>query len=226
VGRPKAPGGAGLLVQLWVWDQAAVSVMTALPSRITMCWPVSALRQGESAEFCDVLHGSQTVIDLADGDPSKGNFVFGSPLAVAFMGRGAARYWLGRPGWRDGLRRAVAMARSADPLSYATDVTYAYLAAIPNGVLTPDDRAVHEIEDALRIADRSADDLALAAARRTLGIARVHRPTDPERDRGRKTAGRGQRRVAPGAPPGRLTACERVFGAGEGSEWRSRGRSS
>ena len=37
----------------------------------------------ESAEWCDVLRWSQTVIDLADGDPSKGNFLFGSPLALA-----------------------------------------------------------------------------------------------------------------------------------------------
>ena len=37
-----------------------------------------------SAESSDMLHWSQTVIDLADGDPSMGNFIFGSPLAVAF----------------------------------------------------------------------------------------------------------------------------------------------
>ena len=42
------------------------------------------LRQDRSAEWCDVLRWSQTVIDLADGDPSKGNFIFGSPLALAF----------------------------------------------------------------------------------------------------------------------------------------------
>ena len=38
----------------------------------------------ESAEWSDVLRWSQRVIDLADGDPSKGNFIFGSPLALAF----------------------------------------------------------------------------------------------------------------------------------------------
>ena len=45
---------------------------------------------------------------------------------------------------------------------------------------------MREIEDALRIAERSGDDLALAFARVTLGVALVHRPTDPERDRGQK----------------------------------------
>ena len=43
---------------------------------------------------------------------------------------------------------------------------------------------MREIEDALRIAERSGDDLALAHARMALGIALVHRPTAAERDRG------------------------------------------
>ena len=78
------------------------------------------------------------------------------------------------------------MARSADPVSYATVVTYVYFAGIPYGVLRPDDRAVREIEEALRIAERSGDDLALAFARATLGLALVHRHTVAERDRGHK----------------------------------------
>ena len=53
-------------------------------------------------------------------------------------------------------------------------------------MLRPDDSAVREIEDALRIAERSGDDLALAYARVTLGIALVHRHTAAERDRGQK----------------------------------------
>ena len=140
----------------------------------------------ESGEWCDVLRWSQRVIDLADGDPSKGNFIFGSPLALAFTTRAMARYCLGRPGWRDDLRHGLAMARSADPLSYATVVAYVYSAGIPLGVLRPDDSAVREIEDALRIAERSGDDLALAIARVTLGVALVHRQTAAERDRGQK----------------------------------------
>ena len=78
------------------------------------------------------------------------------------------------------------MARSADPLSYATVVAYVYFPGIPFGVLRPDDRRVREIEDALRIAERSSDDMALVFARVMLGIALVHRHTDAERDRGQK----------------------------------------
>jgi class 3 adenylate cyclase len=141
----------------------------------------------ESAEYCDALRWSQRAIDLADGDPSKGgNLILGSPLAAALLSRGQARYCLGHPGWRDDLHRAVAMARSTDPMSYAATVTYVYLPGIPYGVLAADDRAVREIEDALQVADRSADDVAVALARMTLGVALAHRPTRPERDRGQK----------------------------------------
>ena len=78
------------------------------------------------------------------------------------------------------------MARTADPPSYARAVTYVYGIGIPVGVLRPDDRAVREIEDALRKAERSGDDLAVSSARLTLGLALVHRPTDAEHDHGHK----------------------------------------
>ncbi len=139
-----------------------------------------------SAEWSDALRWSQRVIDLADGDPSKGNFMFGSPLALAFTQRAMARYNLGRPGWRDDLRHGLAMVHSADPMSHGTVVTYVYTPGIPLGVLRVDDRALREIEDALRIAERSGDDLALSNSRMTLGVALVHRPTDAEGDRGQK----------------------------------------
>ena len=142
--------------------------------------------RGECAEWSDPLRWSEMVIDLADGDPSKGNFIIGSPLALAFTTRATARYYLGRPGWRDDLRHGLAMARSTDPMSYATVVAYAYTGGIPPGVLTPDDRAMREIEDALRIAEQSGDDVAFALARMTLGIALVHRRTNTERDRGQQ----------------------------------------
>ena len=142
--------------------------------------------KGESAEFLDVLRWSQRVIDLADGDPSKGNLIYGSPLALAYTSRGVARYFLGRPGWRDDLRHGLAMACTTDPLSYATVVTYVYFVGIPYGVLRPDDSAVREIEDALQIVERSADDFALDFARMTLGVALVHRHTAAERDRGQQ----------------------------------------
>jgi hypothetical protein len=53
-------------------------------------------------------------------------------------------------------------------------------------VLRPDDRAMREIEDARRIAERSGDDLGLSNAQLALGYALVHRPTAAERDRGQE----------------------------------------
>jgi class 3 adenylate cyclase len=138
----------------------------------------------ETGEVSDVLRWSQAAIDLADGDPSKGNFIIGSPLAFAFTARGIAGYVLGRPGWRDDLRHGLAMARSADPMSYANVVAFVYIIGISFGVLRPDDSAVRESEDALRIVERCGDDFALAQARGTLGMALVHRHTAAERGRG------------------------------------------
>ncbi len=144
------------------------------------------LAKMESGEWSDALRWSQGVIDLADDDPSKGNFIIGSPLALAFASRAMARWFLGRHGWRDDLKHGLAMTRSADPLSYATVVSYAYFAGIAYGVLAADDRAVRESEAALRIAERSGDDFALSNARVTLGVALVHCHTDLQRDRGQK----------------------------------------
>jgi hypothetical protein len=139
-----------------------------------------------SGEWSETLRMSQRVIDLADGDPTKGNFLFGSPLALALAQRAIARYALGRPGWRDDLRQGLAMARGVGSLCYVTVVSYVYSAGIPAGPLLPDDSAVGEIKEALAIAEPSSDDLQLAVAWLTLGLALVHRPTDAERDRGQK----------------------------------------
>ncbi len=117
-----------------------------------------------SAESNDVLRWSQRVIDLAEGDPSKGNFIIGSPLAFAFAERATARLSRGGPGWRDDQRRGLAMARSTDPLSYAGVVHWVYGIGIPCGVLRPHDSAMREIEDALQGADRSGDDHVLGIA--------------------------------------------------------------
>jgi class 3 adenylate cyclase/DNA-binding IscR family transcriptional regulator len=142
--------------------------------------------KGHSGEWCDVLRWSQRAIDLADGDPSRGNFIIGSPLAIALISRAMARYNLGRPGWPDDLRHGLAMARTADPFSYAAAVAYVYFPGLPLGAVAADDPALREIEEALAIAERSGDDMALAFARVILGLALVHRQTDAERSSGDK----------------------------------------
>lgn len=137
-----------------------------------------------SGEWAEMFRLAQRVIELADGDPAKGNFLFGCPLALAFVQRAIARYTLGRPGWHDDLQHGLTMAHDADSLSYVTVVSYVYTAGVPAGALRADDAAVREIEDALAIAEPSGDNLQLAVAWLTLGLALVHRDTDVERDRG------------------------------------------
>ena len=95
------------------------------------------------------------MIDLADGDPTRGNFIIGSPLALALATRGTARCALGRPGWRDDYARALAMARSADPMSHARVITFTYGFAMAGGVPLADAAHCADIEGALRIIERS-----------------------------------------------------------------------
>jgi hypothetical protein len=152
---------------------------------VALSFPV-IYAKAHAGEWGAVLQWSQRAIHLADGDPSKGNFMMGSPLALACTTRALGRYCLGRPGWRDDLRHGLAMARSADPLSYALVVGYVYLPGTPLGALAADDPALREIEDAQRIAERSSDDMAVVFAGAIPGLALVHRHTDAELDRGQK----------------------------------------
>src|SRR4029077_7106383 len=74
----------------------------------------------DAGEFGEILRWSQTVVDLAEGDPVKGaGFGVGSPLAAALAYRGVARWWLGHSGWRQDLNDAVAMARCSTQATFA-----------------------------------------------------------------------------------------------------------
>jgi hypothetical protein len=137
-----------------------------------------------TGEIADVLRWSQTVIDWADGDPTKGNLIVGSPLAMALMWRGVARFWLGRDGWREDLDDAVAMAQNSDPATHALVVYGKHGWATTLGVLLVDDTAVRELDEALQIAERSGDDTALGLARYLLGIALMQRDGAADHQRG------------------------------------------
>ena len=137
-----------------------------------------------TGDIAGVLRWSQTVIDWADGDPTKGNLVVGSPLAMALVWRGVARFWLGRDGWRTDLDDAIAMARKSDLATHALVVFWKHGWAITNGVLLPDDTAVRELDDALQVAERSGDDTALGLAKYMLGIALSQRDGAADHQRG------------------------------------------
>src|ERR1700753_3733957 len=138
----------------------------------------------ESGEFGEILRWSQTVVDLAAGDPAKGaGFGVGSPLAIGLAFRCVARWWLGRPGWRQDLHDAVAMARNSDPATLGVVVTWTY-GAIPYGVLRADDSAMRALEEAVQTARRGSSDIALIFAEYTLGVALLYRDEATDRHRG------------------------------------------
>lgn len=138
----------------------------------------------DSGEAGQILRWSQTVIDLADGDSTKGgDFGLDSPLAVALAWRGYARWWLGRSGWRHDIEDALAIARSScSPTTLSAVVAWTYGLAIQYGVLRCDNNALRTAEASVHAAAGSSNDVALRLAEYTLGVALLNR--DAPADRG------------------------------------------
>jgi class 3 adenylate cyclase len=138
-----------------------------------------------TGDFGEIVRWSEIVVDLAAGDPVKGaSFGLGSPLAAALALRAVARWWLGRPGWRQDRLDALAMARSSDPTIFACVVAWTYGLEIQHGVHRADDSAVRAGEEATQIAEGTANDTALAMARYALGVTLLNRNDAADRRRG------------------------------------------
>ena len=118
----------------------------------------------EVGAMAEILRLAERAIDLADGEPTMGSVVFGSPLAGAIVFRGSARWCLGHPGWKEDFTRSVAMARATDATSLAGVTLYKYVLTIPGGALLADANALRETADALAVAGRSGDEFALLIA--------------------------------------------------------------
>ena len=168
------------------WASETMSLIESIgdPTLTVALSGVASLVKAESGEFGDVLRWSTRVIELAGDDPTKGNLFIGSPLALALVQRGFARWALGQTGWRADFNRALAAAHKADPISYVLVVNTKYTAAISCGLLLSDDAALRELDHALQAAETSADNVALGVARTTLGVALLHRAAETDRDRG------------------------------------------
>jgi adenylate cyclase len=139
-----------------------------------------AIKQ-ETSAMADLLRWTQRVIDIAEGDPTRANFFLGSPLAMALVFHGLAKYFLGICGWREDMDRGVAMARSADLLTFASTVVYKYAAAVTNGVLVADGSAIREMEEALQTAVDFGDHNALGLTKYALGLSLLESRVDVER---------------------------------------------
>jgi adenylate cyclase len=127
---------------------------------------------GQAAEG---LRLAQRVIDLAEGDPTKGGVgPIGSPLAAAILMRGCCGYSLGLPGWREDLDQAIAMFRSVDPASYHIPVVWKYRFVAHAGALLPDAAADRDTAEAMEMAEHSGDDFAVDGARVSRGLVLIN----------------------------------------------------
>jgi adenylate cyclase len=86
---------------------------------------------------------------------------------------GIARWEMGLDGWTEDFDRALAMARTTDPVSQATLVAYNHV-GLSRGVLLADDAALTEIDEALQVAERSSEDVAVVFVRLALGTALIY----------------------------------------------------
>ncbi|MGO9152097.1 ATP-binding protein [Mycobacterium sp.] len=121
---------------------------------------------------------AQRVIDLLDGDPTKGTIPgLGSPLAMAHLYRGLAGSCLGRGGWRRDLRRAIAMQRGIDPnpAALVIPMTHGYAFGILTGTISSDEATQQDTAEAMQLAEQCGNDVGLALARVTRGLALIRR---------------------------------------------------
>ena len=145
------------------------------PALTLMLSTVASSAMWAAGQAAEGLRLAQRVIDLAEGDPTKGGLgPIGSPLAMAILMRGCCRYCLGLPGWREDLDQAIAMFRSVDPASYHIPVVYKYRFAAHAGALLPDAAADRDTAEAMEMAEHSGDDFAVDGARVSRGLVLIN----------------------------------------------------
>lgn len=136
-------------------------------------------------DLAAILRWSQTIVDLAAGDPVKGaGFGVGSPLAIALAWRGTARSFEGSPGWRDDLHGAVAMARRSNAETFSGVIAWSYGFALQHGVLQADEALKCACEDALQTAQKASNDRAMGLAGYTLAVWLLIQEAEADRRRG------------------------------------------
>jgi adenylate cyclase len=143
---------------------------------------VPTIAKWDVGEMAEAMRLSQRAIDLSGGDPTMGNLIVGSPLAFALAMRASARCCLGVAGWREDFDEAVEIARRIDKFTYCSVVMFKYIAAL-NWALLPDDDALRDTAEALKIAKQFGDDLTLVNCEFTHGLVLVRRE-DTDRELG------------------------------------------
>ncbi|WP_308123980.1 ATP-binding protein [Mycolicibacterium xanthum] len=137
----------------------------------------------QAGEIAEALRLAERVVEMADGDTTKGNFFFESPLAWGMTLRGVARCSLGDPRWRGDLEAGLVMARAVGGITQFSVTTAGYAVPVLNRALLPDAIIDRDTCVALQNAERFGDDLSLAWARIARGMI-LTRQLDAEQDVG------------------------------------------
>ncbi|MGN6335106.1 ATP-binding protein [Mycobacterium sp.] len=143
---------------------------------------VPIVARWDAGEMTEAMRLAERAIDLSGGNPTMGNLIIGSPLGFMLALRASTRCCLNVEGWHEDFDKAINISRDVDPFTHSTVAMIKYVTTL-NWALLPDDTAVGEMTEALRIAERTGDDFQLANARFTLGLALV-RCDGPARSHG------------------------------------------
>jgi adenylate cyclase len=157
------------------WASELVSLLESIGDPTLMlglAYPALAAKL-QTGEIAELLHVAQRMIDLADGDPTRGNLIIGSPLVAAIMLRGCGRCCLGDPRWRGDVEKASAMARSFAATTRALMLLFKYSVATRNGAMLIDESDLQETAEVLEAAERSGHDLTVACAEYVRGLVLV-----------------------------------------------------
>ncbi len=138
--------------------------------------PAASNAKVQGGEPAEGLRLAQQIIDLTEGDPTRGNVVIGSPLTVGITLRAANRMCLGISGWRTGFDDAIAVGRPVDDTCYAAAVMYKYAIPIHNRASCSDAAAIRESAEAATLSEQSSDDFGLGAAQLARGLVLVNQP--------------------------------------------------
>jgi adenylate cyclase len=126
-----------------------------------------------TGELSEALRLAQRMIELADGDATRGNVIIGSPLGGAIVLRGVARCCAGDQAWKGDIEAGQAMSDGSNVTQRGIIVLFKYGLTLLNGVALPDAAALQETAQMLELAERSGDDFTLCFAQYARGSTLV-----------------------------------------------------
>lgn len=143
----------------------------------TLTLALSFMVMAAEHEVCamtEVLRLAERAIELAEGDPIRGNLIISSPLALAISMRGVARLSLGLPGWREDLHEGARIAAPIEPIALSAAIFHAYITGVSYGALPCDETVLSDTATALQTAEAFGDNFALDLALTARGVVLIH----------------------------------------------------